>query len=215
MEQDKHTGPGRREQRKLAAIERALDAAERLFAVKGYDGTKVAEICAEAGIAYGTFFNHFSEKRDLLRGLTSRSEAQLAERLEALAKEPGTIESQLRALFLEMPDGSDAWDPSGRELQGLIWMTAATEGNGERDLHAAFRSFLSEGVVRGRVRDDVSIETMAEIIASVIASMALSWVNDESYPLQERAEAAALFLAEAIAPRDQSSPADSEEEDPA
>jgi AcrR family transcriptional regulator len=209
------TGLGRREQRKLAAMERTLDAAARLFAEKGYDGTKVSEICAEAGIAYGTFFNHFSGKSDLLRGLTSRSEAGLAQRLEALAKQPGSIESQMRALFLETPDGSEAWDPSRRELQGLIWMTAATEGNAERDrnFHAAFRSFLEEGVARGRVRDDVSVETMAEIISSVIATMALNWVHDASYPLQERAEAAALFLADAITPRNPTHPAKSQVEE--
>jgi len=211
MPREETASPSRREVRRLAAIERTLDAAARLFAEKGYDGTKVSEICADAGIAYGSFFNHFSEKRDLLRGLTNRSEGLLAERLEALAKEPGSIQSLLRALFLERPDGSDAWDASQRELQGLIWMTAATEGNAERDrhFHAAFRSFLSEGVARGRVRDDVSVDTMAEIVSSVVASMALNWVHDASYPLQERAEAAALFLADAIAPRDPTRPAES------
>lgn len=205
MRGERRAGTDRREQRKLAAIERTLDAAGDLFAKKGFDGTKVAEICAEAGIAYGTFFNHFSGKRDLLRGLTSRSERRLAARLEALAKEPGSIESKLRALFLEGSDGSNAWDETQRELQGLIWITAATEGSSERDrqFHAAFCSFFREGVLRGVVRDDVAVETMAEIVASVVSSLALNWVHDPTYPLRERAEAAAHFLADAIAPRPQ------------
>ncbi len=213
MPDEKLTSPTRHESRRLAAIERTLDAAARLFAEKGYDGTKVAEICAEAGIAYGTFFNHFSGKRDLLRGLTNRAERRLAERLEALAKESGSIESKLRALLLETCGGSEAWDPFQRELQGLIWMTAAAEANVERDRHfrGAFQSFLSEEVTRGRVRRDVSVDTMAEIVSSVVASMALAWVHDASYPLQERAEAAALFLADAIAPRQNVRPTESGE----
>lgn len=196
-------GAGRREQRRAATIERTLDVAERLFAEQGFDETKVAQICSEAGIAYGTFFNHFSGKRDLLRGLTNRSENRLSSRLEALAKEPGSIESQLRALFLEAPDGSNVGDETRRELQGLIWMTAATDGNSDRDrrFHGAFRSFLREGVSRGVVRDDMPLDTMAEVVSSVVASMALNWVHDPTYPLHERGEAAARFLADAIAPR--------------
>lgn len=184
-------------------MERTLDAAARLFAEKGFEGTKVADICAEAGIAYGTFFNHFGGKQDLIRGLMNRSEALLATRLEALAKDSGSIEEKLCALLLETSDGADVWDDTQRELQGLIWIAAATEGSAERDRHfnAAFCSFLSEGVSRGEVRDDVAVETMAEIVSSVMASLALNWAHDAAYPLRERAKAAALFLADAIAPR--------------
>lgn len=199
----KPSAPDRRERRRLETIERTLDVAERLFAEQGFDETKVAQICAEAGIAYGTFFNHFSGKRDLLRGLTDRSEGRFAARLEALSKAPGSIEAQLRALFLETRDGESVWNEARRDLQGLIWMTAATEGNSERDrrFHGAFRSFLRAGLSRGVVRDDVSIDTMAEIVSSVVASMALNWVHDPTYPLRERGEAAAAFLADALAPR--------------
>ena len=62
-----------RESKRLALIERVLDAADSLFEEKGYDGTKISDICGRAGIAYGTFFNHFDEKRDLLRGLSERA----------------------------------------------------------------------------------------------------------------------------------------------
>jgi AcrR family transcriptional regulator len=184
-------------------MERTLDAAARLFADKGFEGTKVADICAEAEIAYGTFFNHFGGKQDLIRGLMNRSEALLATRLEALAKDSSSIEEKLCALLLETSDGADVWDDTQRELQGLIWIAAATEGSAERDRHfnAAFCSFLSEGVSRGEVRNDVAIETMAEIVSSVMASLALNWAHDSAYPLRERAKAAALFLADALAPR--------------
>jgi len=41
-----------------------LAAAGRSFAAKGYHGTGVADIVAEAGVARGTFYRHFESKRE-------------------------------------------------------------------------------------------------------------------------------------------------------
>ena len=48
------------------AKERILDAAVELFALHGYDGTSVAQVIAEAGVAKGGFYHHFASKEALL-----------------------------------------------------------------------------------------------------------------------------------------------------
>jgi len=192
--------PGRRELRRLALRARVLEQAELLFLEKGYDGTKVTDVCERAGISYGTFFNHFSEKRDLLRELAEASLGSLAEHLEQLSKEAGTLEEQLLFLF---EGGTQGYDPTRRELQGQLWSVSVTDAPEDRDrrFHAAFESFLAEAVARGRVRDDVPVETMAEIVGSTLSTMALSWVHFDDYPFHERAVAAARFLAGALEPQ--------------
>ena len=42
-----------------------LDAAKRLFVSKGYHGTSMRQIAAEAGLALGGIYNHFASKEEI------------------------------------------------------------------------------------------------------------------------------------------------------
>jgi AcrR family transcriptional regulator len=46
-----------------------LDAATKIFAEKGYAGSRTSDIAKEANIAEGTIFRYFKTKKDLLVGL--------------------------------------------------------------------------------------------------------------------------------------------------
>ena len=46
--------------------ERLLRAAADVFAERGYDGTRVADIAAAAGVSNGAMYAHFGSKADLL-----------------------------------------------------------------------------------------------------------------------------------------------------
>ena len=43
-----------------------LDAADKLFHEKGFDGTRTADIAKEAGVSEGTLYNYFSSKTDMM-----------------------------------------------------------------------------------------------------------------------------------------------------
>src|SRR5271170_7090600 len=44
---------------------RLLDATIKLVRTKGYNATRVEDVCAEAGVTKGSFFHHFKSKDDL------------------------------------------------------------------------------------------------------------------------------------------------------
>src|SRR5277367_8128 len=46
--------------------DRLLRAAADVFAERGYDGTRVADIAAAAGVSNGALYAHFESKADLL-----------------------------------------------------------------------------------------------------------------------------------------------------
>ncbi|HUF33242.1 MAG TPA: helix-turn-helix domain-containing protein [Acidimicrobiales bacterium] len=58
--------------------ERLLDAAARVFAEKGYDGTKIQTIVKQAGLSTGAVYGRFTSKTDLLRqAVITRSRSQV------------------------------------------------------------------------------------------------------------------------------------------
>src|ERR1700731_1809632 len=83
--------------------ERILDAATRVFASKGYHGTLVDEIAAEAETSKGGVYFHFPNKQAIFLALFDRLSAMLRERVEAaVADQPDPVaraESALKVVL--------------------------------------------------------------------------------------------------------------------
>ena len=66
------------ERRVDALREQLLDAAARVFARQGYDGTKILDVVREAGLSTGAIYGRFKSKNDLLREAVIRRSASAA-----------------------------------------------------------------------------------------------------------------------------------------
>src|SRR5204862_1468047 len=64
---------GRLARRKARTESAILDAAERHFLDRGYEGTKVDDIAHDADVAVGSLYNHFGGKEALYRALVERA----------------------------------------------------------------------------------------------------------------------------------------------
>jgi len=62
-----------------------LDAADKLFGRKGFDGTSTNDILAEVKIARGTLYYHFKSKEDIMDALIERYNARLLEAAQKAA----------------------------------------------------------------------------------------------------------------------------------
>lgn len=62
------------------AVGRLQSAAFELFAEQGYERTTVAEITERAGLSKRTFFNHFTDKREVLFGPVSDLQQEIVTR---------------------------------------------------------------------------------------------------------------------------------------
>jgi AcrR family transcriptional regulator len=91
--------------------ELVLAAAERVFAEKGYDDSKMEEVARESGIALGTLYSVFSGKAEIFHAIHAEADRALLQRsLEAArgVEDPlAAVLAGVRAYtgyFLEHPD---------------------------------------------------------------------------------------------------------------
>jgi len=77
--------------------ERALDVAERLVQVRGFNGISYADISAELGITKASLHYHFATKADLGRALIDRYAERFAEALRLIDRERSDAPSKLDA----------------------------------------------------------------------------------------------------------------------
>ena len=192
--------PSRRERRRLEIRDRIVQTALRLFETQGYEATTVSEIAERADIAYGTLFQHFPSKLDLLREVSGRSLARLFENVEEVGKRMDSFSDRLVMLFDRTAENAEAMGPQTRELISsmLALSIPATADADDRRIRLAFRRFLEEGHSAGEVRDDEDLDTLLEVVVGVWYSLFLSWVRIDGYPLRERAGAVSRFLARTL-----------------
>ena len=111
-----------------------LDAAEEVFATKGYEAATVADIAQASGKSKGSFYFHFPSKQAIFLMLLESQAERLARRLEeAVAAEPAALaraEAALRVTLetfgrhrrldkILLVDVADVGGPVGTQLQGV------------------------------------------------------------------------------------------------
>jgi AcrR family transcriptional regulator len=193
--------PLRRERRKLEVRARIIEAALALFDQRGFDDTKVSEICERADVVTKTFFNHFPTKQHLLREIAEQQLKTLFADIELVRQQAGSTRDRLLQFFQRIADNIDAAGPMRRALVTEIISAAHTGGAGSeqsRRLHAAFAAIVRDGRRAGDVLDGHPIEAQAELVLGSFYALMLSWSHDVGYPLRRRALAAARLLGDAL-----------------
>src|SRR5438874_10882073 len=72
-----------------------LDAAEQVFAERGFHAARIQDIAERARTAVGTVYNHFETKEDVLRALLEERTEGLHEELAPQAGDGDTFEKRL------------------------------------------------------------------------------------------------------------------------
>lgn len=90
-------------------VERVLDAAEALFAERGYEGTSLREIARQAGIQQPGLYNYFENKQALYAAVLDRALAPMARamhtqmRRSKSARIQATLAAVMTDILLEHP----------------------------------------------------------------------------------------------------------------
>ncbi|MBB5075987.1 TetR family transcriptional regulator [Nonomuraea endophytica] len=155
--------------------QRLLHAAAEAFAERGYDGTRVADIAAAAGVSNGALYAHFGSKADLLvAALRMHGPRLLAELLTA---EP---DRSITDLLLIVGDRL----PERREAAGYLIVEALVAARRDEELARPMRGYVGEradwlaGLVEaaqhaGEIESDLSPDALAHFCLLLAMGSAL------------------------------------------
>ena len=115
--------------------ERLLRAAAGVFAERGYDGTRVTEIAAAAGVSNGAMYAHFASKAELLIGaLRTHGRQMLA---DVFAADPTqSITDLLLVIGRRLPRRRDA--------RGYLIVEALVAARRDEDVARLMRGYIGE-----------------------------------------------------------------------
>jgi AcrR family transcriptional regulator len=155
------------------ARERLAASALGLFASRGFEGTTVAEIAAEAGLTERTFFRYYADKPEVLFAGQEEFEGLFLDGLEASAS---TQPMELVASALDhaaafFPDEKRPWS---RARQMVVTGNVALQ---ERELHKM--SALADALTSALVKRDIDPTTAAlaaEAGVSVFRRSFVAWI---------------------------------------
>jgi AcrR family transcriptional regulator len=94
----------------LTTRDKILKVAQKLFARHGYDGTTTKELAEKAGIAEGTLFRHFTNKKAILVEIATQGWVELLTDLLTELSEMASYEAISQVMYKRMLRLGDNYD---------------------------------------------------------------------------------------------------------
>ena len=181
----------RRRLRGAVRRERILDAATRVFAEKGYDGTSLGDIAQLAGITRPVVYDHFASKEELHLQLLERERDRILEHVTVQLVAEDTPEQRvfraLDAYFFYVETHPYAWRMLFRETSGDSAMASA-QRRIQSQAHVAVATMLAKErgskILAGRAKD-VRLELLAALWGSATNGLARWWYDRPEVPRKE------------------------------
>jgi AcrR family transcriptional regulator len=145
-------------QRRSEAEQALLDAAARLFARKGVDGTSLADIGLEAGYSRGLVTHYFGSRAALVKSLAARVQQQFVSQLDPKDLGVEAILALLDAYLDRLSEGAAAgrayfvmWGASFAQDAPLREVSADSDRRFRRGVEASVRAGQDAGLLRREV----------------------------------------------------------------
>lgn len=187
--------PRRREEARALFRNAILDAAEIVFAERGFHGARIQDIAERARIAVGTVYNHFSQKDDVLSALLEERTEGLLAQVRAGGDDPEGFRARLEARVARMlayVREHRAFFAIANEhglFAGAVAPSArAPARNLERmaTFRAVFRAIVEEGIASGDL-EALDADALARFLGGTMRAFVLSSLAQDDADVREQA----------------------------
>ncbi len=194
--------PTRREREREAHREIILEAAEAVFAERGYPGATIAEIASRAEFSVGSIYNFFPGKREIGRAVMMRISNERVSRFREvvlpLADDPERGLDALLAVWANHHARHGAFVRAGIDYQRSIGRREPPEDFLKlfREYRAAVEEFFETGRRTGKYRE-LPAADLARACEGICHELLFEW---NAVDPGKRTEAALLARLRAVVP---------------
>jgi TetR/AcrR family fatty acid metabolism transcriptional regulator len=155
-----------------------LDAAVRVFARRGYHGSRVGDIAEAAGVAHGLLYHYFSSKEEVLQVVFSENWGELLARFRAVeeADEPAAekLEGLAKILLRTWRNDPDLVTVMVREVARSAHLQAQVLE--VREAFAILQRVIEQGQQEGAFRADIDPRFASWIVYGGLEEVLTGWV---------------------------------------
>ncbi|WP_243712646.1 TetR/AcrR family transcriptional regulator [Actinomadura sp. 6K520] len=188
--------------RSSAVERRILDAALRLFAERGFDGTSVQGIVEAAEVTKGALYHYFDSKDDLLyeiyHSLIARQLADLGDVLARGLPPREAVRAVLAGLIRSTAEHIDEAKVFSREMHRLDGARMRSVRADRRRYHVTFRGLVEQGQRDGVFSDATPAETVTIVALGMVNQMPSWYRADGPKPAARLADEVAGFILTAL-----------------
>lgn len=155
---------------------RLLAAALKLFGERGYEGTTIDHIAAEADVARQTVLNHYPHKRDFLTEWGQDRRDQLL----TVADSDEPARTRLHRYFAALA----AMNERERTLTRMLHVSVRHDEvvAHQHPVPDATISAIRQGQERGELKAELPARTMAEVVTAIYIDTLRRWLTEDAPP---------------------------------
>ncbi len=184
---------------------RIYRVAIRLFGEFGYDGLAIDQLCQEAGISKGSFFQYFPSKTHLLEFVVLVFDDYLGKWIAEIKASETAVLARDRLLYVyqAMVVNSKLFRD---EERFFLFITGAMEHSAvalegidpQQHIYDYVGEIIERGVLTGEIRSDFEVETTAYLVSLIIEGLVRRQFTDKKLYRRQTEEYLVSFLFDGI-----------------
>ena len=177
-----------------------LEAAEAVFAERGFHGARMEEIASRAGVAVGTLYNYFEDRKHLLGALLDACGAELGVKLERTLENRRAFDARLEEFMrVAVRHLDEHWRVFAILIEDELAYGRGGSGNSRhrpamQEVFQASVRLCELGVREGALRQEGGELFPALLVGAIDALFRRQLFVERGAPIQGRVPALARFF---------------------
>ena len=186
----------KRAYRKTSETQKIIfDKAMALMSEKGFQGTTVRDICSEAKIPIGTFYNCYKSKIDILKTIYEDGDKYINDAVQNEFKGKTAIEK----LHIFAYHYAQLNIRTGIDVVRVLFYPTNEFFAHTRPMQTVLKKILDEGKLNGEVKGDIESDDIVDYVFDVFRGVCYNWcIYEDNFDIADRMDAHISLICDLI-----------------